>query len=122
MRKSCGWPLESGEQVTMCETVADHFCLVVTGGSARMYPECGFAPLSRHSWHTRHLRDLTARGVDAMVKVCVGQWRSRNGAGTLRFEDRLAIVRKPDAGKFKALADLNSRDVPFSVNARVSEQ
>lgn len=45
-----------------------------------------------------------------------------NYVGPLWSKGSLAIVRKDDAGKFKTVADLNSPDVTFSVNAGASEE
>ena len=45
-----------------------------------------------------------------------------NYVGPLWSKGSLAIVRKEDAGKFKTVADLNSPDVTFSVNAGASEE
>jgi polar amino acid transport system substrate-binding protein len=42
--------------------------------------------------------------------------------GPLWSKGSLAIVRKEDAGKYKTIADLNSPDVTFSVNAGASEE
>lgn len=45
-----------------------------------------------------------------------------NYIGPLWSKGSLAIVRKSDADKFKTVADLNSPDVTFSVNAGASEE
>ena len=45
-----------------------------------------------------------------------------NYVGPLWSKGSLAIIRKADAAKFKTVADLNSPDVTFSVNAGASEQ
>lgn len=45
-----------------------------------------------------------------------------NFVGPLWSKGSLAIVRKEDAGKYKTVADLNSPDVTFSVNAGASEE
>jgi ABC-type amino acid transport substrate-binding protein len=45
-----------------------------------------------------------------------------NFVGPLWSKGSLAIVRKEDAAKYKTLADLNSPDVIFSVNAGASEE
>ncbi len=45
-----------------------------------------------------------------------------NFVGPLWSKGSLAIIRKDDADKYKTLADLNSPDVTFSVNAGASEE
>jgi polar amino acid transport system substrate-binding protein len=45
-----------------------------------------------------------------------------NFIGPLWSKGSLAIIRKEDADKYKSLADLNSPDVIFSVNAGASEE
>jgi ABC-type amino acid transport substrate-binding protein len=45
-----------------------------------------------------------------------------NYIGPLWSKDSLAIVHKDDAAKFKTIADLDSPDVTFSVNAGASEE
>ena len=45
-----------------------------------------------------------------------------NFVGPLWSKGSLAIIRKEDADKYKTLADLNSPDVIFSVNAGASEE
>lgn len=45
-----------------------------------------------------------------------------NFVGPLWSKGSLAIVRKEDADKYKTIADLNSPDVTFSVNAGASEE
>jgi polar amino acid transport system substrate-binding protein len=42
--------------------------------------------------------------------------------GPLWCKGSLAVVRRQDAGKYKTIADLNSPDVTFSVNAGASEE
>jgi len=45
-----------------------------------------------------------------------------NYVGPLWSKGSLAMIRKEDADKFKTVADLNSPDVTFSVNAGASEE
>lgn len=45
-----------------------------------------------------------------------------NFVGPLWSKGSLAIIRKADAAKYKTIADLNSPDVTFSVNAGASEE
>jgi ABC-type amino acid transport substrate-binding protein len=45
-----------------------------------------------------------------------------NYVGPLWSKGSLAMIRKEDAGKYKTIADLNSADVTFSVNAGASEE